>query len=351
MDLSPDARIALDRLAAAYGGEAVNWGRIPKPRWERGNFGSRYHLVYPALALWVLIRQQPGCEDIFRPWLGRMYRALIQPRCWDYWHGELSETTPAIAERNLTYAGRLATFVGFYIDAFGEPPARTIAVDGESYDYSALSESLWRQMKRSPSCGVSCFEHTSMVMCNAHLLMNNILHDRLYGSDFAVQNGRWLEVVQTRLTQPAADGPLFFYGTQPHSAAPDDSTRLDSMDAWSLFLMAGVAPDLTRTWFSGWRRRLLEEDGRLRVRVTPQEEKAELASSDLATAWALCAATELGDTEVQAGLRRTLLPKLSRGFDLDPLVSGLLLWSEVATPGALARLVGQSKTEIGVDTA
>ena len=49
-----------------------------------------------------------------------MYRALIEPRCWEYWHGELAEAAPAIRERNLTYAGRLATFVGFYIDAFGE---------------------------------------------------------------------------------------------------------------------------------------------------------------------------------------------------------------------------------------
>ena len=300
MHLSEDAKSLLDRSAAVYGRGEVEWTLIPRPRWERGNFGSRYHLVYPALALWVLIRMDPTSRSRFRPWLDGVYRALIAPRCWDYWHSELSETTPAVHERNLTYAGRLATFVGFYIDAFGEPPAEMIEVDGEAYSYTALSENLWRQMKASPSCGVSCFQHTSMVMCNAHLLMNNILHDRLFGSDFSHQNRAWLEVVETKLAKPGDNGPLFFYGTKPHSSAPDDATRLDSMDAWSLFLMSGVAPELTRKWFSQWRTRLVVKYDGLQVPVSPREEKSELASQELASAWALCAARELGDTEVSA---------------------------------------------------
>ena len=64
-----------------------------------------------------------------------------------------------------TYAGRLAMFVGLYIDTFGMPPAPTIEVDGDSVTYSELSERLWRQMTASPSCGVSCYHQQSMVPC------------------------------------------------------------------------------------------------------------------------------------------------------------------------------------------
>jgi hypothetical protein len=38
------------------------------------------------------------------------------------------------------------------------------------------AESLWKQGVASPNCGVSCYHHQSMVMCNAHLLINNVLH-------------------------------------------------------------------------------------------------------------------------------------------------------------------------------
>ena len=42
-----------------------------------------------------------------------MYRGLLEPHCWRYWHDELGETGWPLQERNLTYAGRLATFIGF----------------------------------------------------------------------------------------------------------------------------------------------------------------------------------------------------------------------------------------------
>ena len=84
---------------------------------------------------------------------------------------------------NLTYAGRLASFIGFYIDAFGEPPPAHIDVDGRTTTYSELSHNLWKQASESPNCGVSCLNNVSMVQCNAHLLINNVLHDRLFGTE------------------------------------------------------------------------------------------------------------------------------------------------------------------------
>ncbi len=47
---------------------------------------TRYHLVYPALAYYALLQEQPGLADELRPKLDTMYRSLLDPRCWTYWH-------------------------------------------------------------------------------------------------------------------------------------------------------------------------------------------------------------------------------------------------------------------------
>lgn len=181
MSVSPNEAVAAatQRLDACYAGPECDWDRFFRPRREMANFATRYHLVYPALAYFITLKERSELADTVRPKLDTMYRGLLDERVWSYWHRELDETTWPLQERNLTYAGRLATFVGLYIDAFGEPPVDTIDLEGRSTTYRGLSESLYRQMTESPSCGVSCYHHQSMVMCNAHMLINNVLHDRL----------------------------------------------------------------------------------------------------------------------------------------------------------------------------
>ena len=156
--MSTEANAALQaatrRLDRCYSGSECDWSLFYEPRLEMANFATRYHLVYPALGYFIQLKKQPGLAGAIRPKLDTMYRGLLARRTWSYWHKELSETTWPLQERNLTYAGRLASFIGFYIDAFGEPPAKSIELDGRTITYSALSESLCRQMTESPTCGV-----------------------------------------------------------------------------------------------------------------------------------------------------------------------------------------------------
>jgi hypothetical protein len=189
----------LRRLAAFYPQEGCAWPRFYQPRRERRNFASRYHLVYPALGYYLLLRRRPGLAATIRPILDVMYRGLLQPRCWDY----LSEASWPLQERNLTFAGRLATFIGLYISSFGEPPAPKIVIGDQAITYSELSHSLAAQAAQHPSGGVSCYHHQSMVMCNAHLLINNILHDRLFGTSLGEVNSGWLRTVEDRLVRAA----------------------------------------------------------------------------------------------------------------------------------------------------
>lgn len=332
--------VILERLNGSYSGKECAWERFYQPKFERANFATRYHLVYPALAYFVLLKREPELAESIRPLLDTMYRGLLQPRIWNYWHTELGETTWPLQERNMTFAGRLATFVGFYIDAFGVPPADRIELDGHSTSYSELSKSLWQQALLSPSKGVSCYHHQSMVMCNAHLLINNILHDRLFGTTYASANAGWLRTLEEHLLRKAATGPLFFFGTESSSCSPAEQKMSIGMDSWALFLMSAVIPDRVAAWFEQWQTNITRKDSRAYVEVSALDTDAEASSTLLATAWAFCLTKELGHFDLAGLLRNTLDQDVVTGFVLDPLLSGLHLLGELLEPGSFRRLVG-----------
>ena len=45
------------RLERCYSGPECAWELFYQPRWERANFATRYHLVYPALAYFIQLKQ------------------------------------------------------------------------------------------------------------------------------------------------------------------------------------------------------------------------------------------------------------------------------------------------------
>jgi Linalool dehydratase/isomerase len=329
----------LRRLADFYPQEGCAWARFYQPRRERRNFASRYHLVYPALGYYLLLRRRPELAPTIRPILDVMYRGLLQPRCWEYWHRELGETSWPLQERNLTFAGRLATFVGLYISSFGQPPTPKIVIGDRAITYSELSHSLAAQAAQHPSGGVSCYHHQSMVMCNAHLLINNVLHDRLFGTALAATNAGWLRTVEDGLVCNVESGPLFYHGTKPLSAEPQETTQCLGADIWALFLMSAVIPNQVRLWFSRWQPNIRTANGHSWVDASSEETEAEITSTPLATAWTAALARELGLNELGDRLHASLAAGLSDGFALDPLVSGLCLLGAVLQPGDFRRLV------------
>ncbi len=330
---------AVKRLERCYSGSACDWTRFYQPKDESMAMASRYQLVYPALAYFVELNRDPRQADSLRPQLDTIYRGLIEERCWRYWHAEQDERTWPLEKGNLTYAGRVATFVGFYIDAFGEPPAARIELDGRTTTYNDLSHNLWKQMSESPSCGVSCFNNVSMVQCNAHLLINNVLHDRLFDTDFSSANGAWLSSVEENLLCDEETGSIFFFGTQPNRPTANIEKRAIGTDIWALFLMSGVVPERVSTWFESWQRNLVYREEDAYVQVGAREPEEENSTNELATAWAYCLAKELGQTDRAERLRRFLSPKVEKGFEVDPYTTGLFLLGERLEAGAFHRLI------------
>ena len=147
---------AAERLELCFSGPDCDWTRIYQPKNESMAMASRYQLIYPALAHFVELKRDPSQADKIRPRLDTIYRGLISERCWMYWHDGQDEQTWPLQKGNLTYAGRLSTFIGFYIDAFGEPPADRIELDGQSTTYSDLSHNLWKQASESLDSQIKC---------------------------------------------------------------------------------------------------------------------------------------------------------------------------------------------------
>ncbi len=330
---------ALKRLELCFSGPDCDWARIYQTKDDSMALGRRYQLAYSALGYFVALKRDPSQADKLRPQLDTIYRGLIDQRCWSYWHDGQDVQTWPLQKDNLTYAGRLSTFVGFYIDAFGEPPAGRIEVDGSSTTYSDLSRNLWKQASESASCGVSCFNNVSMVQCNAHMLINNAVHDRLFETNFSTANADWLSTVEDNLLCDEETGSMFYFGTQPNKAAANVEKRAIGTDIWTLFLMSGIVPERVSEWFESWQRNLVFEGDVAYVQVGELEPGEETSTNELATSWAYCLAKELGQADRAEQLRRYLAPRAVRGFEIDPFTTGLFLMGEHLENGAFYGLI------------
>ena len=132
---------------------------------------------------------------------------------------------------------------------------------------------------------------------------------------------------------------MFYFGTQPNSAAANVEKRAIGTDIWALFLMSGVVPERVSDWFESWQRHVIYEGDVAYVQVGEREAEEESSTNELATAWAYCLAKELGQTDRAEQLRRYLAPRAVKGFEIDPYTTGLFLMGEHLKKGAFYELV------------
>ncbi len=192
---------------------------------------------------------------------------------------------------------------------------------------------------------MSCFNNVSMLQCNAHLLINNVLHDRLFETKFSAANADWLSSVEDNLLCDEETGSLFYFATQPNKAAANVEKRAVGTDIWALFLMSGIVPERVSDWFKSWQRNLVFEGDVAYVQVDELEPEEESSTNELATSWAYCLAKELGQADRAERLRRYLAPRAVKGFEIDPYTTGLFLMGEHLEKGAFYSLInGVSRT-------
>ena len=171
------------------------------------------------------------------------------------------------------------------------------------------------------------------------MLINNVLHDRLFGTDFANANAAWLSTVEENLLSGEETGSMFYFGTQPNKAAANVEKRAVGTDIWALFLMSGIVPERVSGWFETWQRNLVFEGDVAHVQVDARAPEEESSTNELATSWAYCLAKELGQADRAEQLRRYLAPRAVKGFEIDPYTTGLFLMGEHLEKGAFYSLI------------
>ncbi len=76
---------AIKRLELCFSGPDCDWTRFYQPKDESQAMGSRYQLIYSALAHFVDLKRDPSQADNLRPQLDTIYRGLFDDRSRKYW--------------------------------------------------------------------------------------------------------------------------------------------------------------------------------------------------------------------------------------------------------------------------
>jgi len=330
------------------------WEGFYLTRADGMNFGLRFQLAFPVYALYALAQVQPHRTEECTAVIERYIQKMLQPRVWAYWlQGALATqhksqpegVRPTLVQGvvetahnrlglsggllpldpcqqgNIQYSGHLASMLGFYQllsgdDRYNREGFRLIAeVEGEKvsfeYSYTQLVERIHQQMRENHFGGVCCEPSRAYAACNNHACISNILHDRLYGTNFAEANAGWANWVERKMLTSAGAIPLpapngllsVAYMPALKMAIP---VSFNFTDAWGFAFMAAWHPVTVQQVYPRFRKRLKSSADGLKLNSVGINESMEISTEALNTAFALVLATEMGDTATAQGLHNYL---------------------------------------------
>jgi hypothetical protein len=365
------------------------------------NFGLRFQLAFPVYALYALAQAQPQHTEECAAAIERYLQKMLQPRVWAYWlYGAMAtqhKSQPQVVkpslvqgvvetahsrlglsggplpldpcqQGNIQYSGHLASMLGFYQllsgdDRYNREGFRLKAeVEGQKisfeYSYSQLVERIHQQMTENHFGGVCCEPSRAYAACNNHACISNILHDRLYNTNFAEANAGWAAWVERKMLTSAGAIPLpapngllsVAYMPALKMTIP---VSFNFTDAWGFAFMAAWHPATAQRVYPRFRKRLKTTIDGQKLTSVGLNESLEISTEALNTAFALVLAAEMGDTATAESLHRYLdanfAPQTNNGLYYAearpaPYVTALVALAE-ALPyaGSLYRLVNGGK--------
>ncbi len=285
------------------------WRGFFVPRSEAMNFGLRFQLAFPCYAVAAIADVLPDeRERCLRTMAGLLDR-MLDRRTWAYWSQATGSHDP-VGLANIQYSGHLGHMIGLFEllggdDRFDRPFRFEWQGRAVEYTHQQLVAALYEQMQRNHYHGVECEPGNTYVACTDHALWATALHDRLHGTSYETVNQKWLSYLERRL---AFRGPRVIgrgavtaiYFTRLKLAAP---LGLNFMDAWSLALMAPLAPELTRRLAQRLWPRLRSAGNTLYLPSAAIWTRMEGSDTAVNTGFAYLLAVELGDHERARALR------------------------------------------------
>jgi len=339
---------------------AEKWAGFYRTPSDGMNFGLRFQLAFSAYALYGLARRTPAYRAPYLSGLEKLLEKMLQPEVWAYWFQGAVRSLPVVAtnppdhtgtieflhsrlgmgghavspdpclEGNVQYSGHLACMLGFYellggSKQYNEPGFVLKASAGGQvfefpYTYSGLAARLHEQMAQNYFHGVCCEPGRAYAACNNHACISNVLHDQLYGTNYAAVNVNWANWVRDKmltgrgpLPLPAPNGLLSVaYLPDLHLSLP---VSFNLTDAWGLAFMAAWQPEMVRETYPRFRKRLKAKGEGLRLGSLGPNENLEISTEGLNTAFAFLLAQEMGDQETARRLLQYAQTHLSATQD------------------------------------
>jgi hypothetical protein len=247
---------ALARLAEQ---PANRWDGFDLSAPDSPSAGLRDQIGFAGLALGVIARHPAAspaeCERA-RGGVAALARRLAQRRVWAAWGTaaeRLGHLPDPVREGNAGYSGLLAALLCLAELLGGDPSlAEPLALHWSSdfhfsYDAQAAAEVLWRQARAHPDGAVASVADTAHPHEMAHVLWALRLHGLALGGDLAAAGEPWLRALSERLAMRGPRlprrGALAGSYNLRRRAASLGGDRLT--DAWTLALIAPLAPELT----------------------------------------------------------------------------------------------------------
>ena len=316
-----------------------SWEGFYQSQSDGMNFGLRFQIAFAGYALYALARRTPAYRAPYAASLANLIERMIAPPTWAYWfrgavrdrakpggaagalelvHNRLGlnhDPIPAdpCQQGNVQYSAHLASLLGFYEmltddrrydeSGFVLRAASNNQTFEFPYIHTSLVERIHAQMTTNHFGGVCCEPGRAYAACNNHACISNRLYDRLHGTQLSEANAGWADWVKRRmltggpeggLPLPAPNGLLSVaYMPDLHLPLP---VSFNLTDAWGLAFMAAWQDELPRRVYPRLRKRLhTGRDGLLHLGSVGPNERVEISSEGLNTAFAAVLAREMGD--------------------------------------------------------
>lgn len=329
--LSLEQRGYLRYLHTALTRPLDDWSGFYTPRSGNANFALRYQIAFASYAIAALATLTPAYRrpyaDALRAAIGRM----IDYATWGYWERtpgvphELTKhgySADPLAWGNVQYAGHLSTMLGLYTKLTGDHGYANegfVLEGGDrrfSHTHHDVAATIYQQMADNQCHGVSCEPGCVYLSCNNHSMSSNLLHDQLYGSDYAAVDEEWVAWLKEHMLAgifPTLKHGLFnvVYMSEMKHALP---VSFNFTDGWGIGLLAPFARPLTAALYPRYRR----EVKRIRPNLAyvpsgPMTERMEVSDRPLNTAFGYIAARELSDPATADAIHNYAVARLGLG--------------------------------------
>ena len=327
-----------------------SWSGFYRSQSDGMNFGLRFQIAFAGYALYGLARRTPAYRAPYAEALHALVERMIAPPTWAYWfggatrdhdqpkasgrrlemvemvHNRLSLHQPPppadpCQQGNVQYSAHLASLLGFYQLLTNDPHYNRegfvlrATAGGQIYEFpythTSLAERIHAQMTTNHFGGVCCEPGRAYAACNNHACISNRLYDRLHGTELSEANAGWANWVRRRMLTGGASGksPLpapngllsVAYMPDLHLPIP---VSFNLTDAWGLAFMTAWDNELPAQVWPRLRKRLRRgPNGELHLGSVGPNERVEISSTGLNTAFAAVMARAMGDELTFQSLR------------------------------------------------